>query len=462
MFDEIKELTCRMVAIPSINATPGERAIGLFIEDYIRNIPYFQSHPEYVYVVPLKDDPLERQNVAALLKGTAEGNDGRTILCHGHTDTVGVDDFGKLEPLAFSCKELMDALKAMDLEFDVKADLDSGDWLFGRGICDMKSGVAVFLVLLRHLSEHPERLKGNLLFAFNPVEENLHTGILETLPLLQQLQKTEGLRYLFAVNNDYTCPAYAGDPNHYIYAGAVGKLLPCFYIQGKETHVGQCFEGFDAVTIMTELIREINLNPEFCDVYDGESTLPPSVLYSRDMKDFYNVQTAASAVCYFNYFVHNAGFKEIVSRLKQSAKKAIDVTESELNRKYAAFCKVAGICFEPISYTKQVYTYQELIEAAREKAPEQVNAALEDELQAGIEAGEDKRLLPIRMIRKLLHMVGITTPVVVMYFAAPYCPHTTLKDENAKGGSRLSGTVRSSPPGRLAGREKHKNDAFLS
>ncbi|MDD6769344.1 M20/M25/M40 family metallo-hydrolase, partial [Inconstantimicrobium porci] len=60
-------------------------------------------------------------------------------------------------------------------------DLESNEWMVGRGSCDMKSGVAVFLVLLKELSNHVDELKGNILLSKNSVEENKHTGIIEAL-----------------------------------------------------------------------------------------------------------------------------------------------------------------------------------------------------------------------------------------------------------------------------------------
>lgn len=65
MRQEILELTKRMVEIPSINTTGGEREIGVFIETYLRELPYFKEHPELVIVQELKDDVLHRRNVFA-------------------------------------------------------------------------------------------------------------------------------------------------------------------------------------------------------------------------------------------------------------------------------------------------------------------------------------------------------------------------------------------------------------
>ena len=65
-------------------------------------------------------------------------------MLHGHMDTVGVDDFGGLKEFAFSPDELLNKMLQMELPKEVRNDLESNEWMVGRGSCDMKSGVAVF------------------------------------------------------------------------------------------------------------------------------------------------------------------------------------------------------------------------------------------------------------------------------------------------------------------------------
>ena len=141
MFDEMKELTKKLVAVPSMNGTSGERDIADTIEAYLREIPYFKAHPELVITQDLKDDPLHRRNVMALLKG-GDGTERDTIMLHGHIDTVDVDDFGKYKEFAFDCDKLAEAFREAELPEDARRDLESGDYLFGRGACDMKGGDA--------------------------------------------------------------------------------------------------------------------------------------------------------------------------------------------------------------------------------------------------------------------------------------------------------------------------------
>ena len=344
-------------------------------------------------------------------------------------DTVDVEDFGKLKDFAFDCDELIKKLEKMNLDTEVKNDLSSGDWLFGRGTCDMKSGVAVFMVILKHLSKRVKEINGNILLSVNPVEENLHTGIIEGLEVLEDLKEKKNLNYLFAINNDFICPLYPGDTKRYVYTGAVGKILPCFYIQGKETHVAQCFEGFDSSMVAAELVKLVNLNPEFCDGYKNEYTLPPSVLKMKDLKPKYNVQTSFTSFVYFNYFIHNASIKEILTKLKEKAQKALDNVLIDMNLKYEEYCKITKTDYKKIEYNTQVLEYNEVYKLAKDVYEGDLHIYIKEITDKCINEKMDKREIPLEITKKLCLVAGIKIPTIVIFFAAPYCPHNTLKDE---------------------------------
>ena len=261
-YEEALALTKEMVAIPSINGTEGERIIAEYVEAWLRKLPYFISHPEQIVISPLKNDPLGRRNVLAIAFGT-KGNSGRTIIIHGHHDTVGIDDFGAIKEYAFDCDALPEKIKSLTNDPEVLEDIESGNWLFGRGAADMKSGIAVSLLILRYFTEHLEAFDGNLLFMTNPVEENQHTGIIESLSSLEMIQERYGLTYKMAINTDAIPPMFAGDTTKYFYSGASGKVLPCFYVIGQPTHVGQCFRGLSASMIVSEIIKRMELSLDF-------------------------------------------------------------------------------------------------------------------------------------------------------------------------------------------------------
>ncbi|MDD6796529.1 MAG: M20/M25/M40 family metallo-hydrolase [Clostridiaceae bacterium] len=429
MSKEIEKLTKDLVSIGSVNGTAGEKEIAQFIENYLREIPYFKEHSDQIIIQELKGDKLNRRNVFAYIKGL-NNNIGKTILLHGHMDTVGVEDFGNLQQSAFDCDVLLKKMLDMKLPSDVRHDLESNDWMVGRGACDMKSGVAVFLVLLKELSKKIEKLSGNIVLSINPVEENLHTGIIEGLDVLTMLKEKMGFKFLLAINNDYICPLYEGDTKRYIYMGAVGKLLPCFYVQGKETHVGQCFEGFDATKVASTIVNKINLNTDFCDGYEGEYTLPPTVLKMKDLKKEYNVQTAFDAFVYFNYFVHKENMESIIQKLRCIAEEAFNEVLKDINIQYKKYCELVKDNYHSLKYKVKVITYEELLKEAINEKGSEVLVEINKLGQKLLDENVDKREIGIYLIRYLLQELKEKGNVIVLYFAAPYCPHNTLKKEN--------------------------------
>lgn len=428
--EEIENLTTELVKIPSVNGTKGEKHIADKIFAYLKEINYFKKHREYVFKVPLKNDKLGRCNVFALLKGESKKSD-KTIILHGHMDTVGVDDFGALAKYAFEPEILKEKLKEIELPQEVKKDLESEDWMFGRGVSDMKSGNAVHLWVLKELSQKIREFSGNILFMSNPVEENEHTGIIEALEVLKELKGKYRLQYILAINNDYICPMYKGDNTRYIYTGVVGKLLPSFYFVGKETHVGQCFEGLNAGAIAGEVINEIDLNTDLCDEYKGEYTLPPSVLKLKDLKENYNVQTPFSSFAYFNYAVHGESPETATSKLKQSAKKAFERVIDKNNKNYKKYCEITGEKYHPSNFKAQVITYSDLYKKAKNNFSGNLDKELHCYKQKLLNKNMDLREISLKIVERTFALAGNKNPCIVIFFAPPYCPHNTL-DENNK------------------------------
>lgn len=239
-FDKVKQLTEEMVAIPSINKEPGgESAVARYIQNFYMSLPYFQAHPEQVKCFQTKNDFVVRHSTLAYVKGT-KGNSNRTVILIGHIDTVGVDDFGTIREYAFRCEELPAKLReTFVLPQEVIDDIESGEYLFGRGALDMKSGVAGHMYLIQYFSEHPEELDGNLLAIGECDEEDNSKGIITALDLLEELKEKEHFEYVACINADYSTNYAPGDENRYIYYGSIGKLLPCFAVFGKEAHVGE-------------------------------------------------------------------------------------------------------------------------------------------------------------------------------------------------------------------------------
>lgn len=426
-YEDTLSLTKKLVSIPSINNSAGERVIAEYIADWLRQLPYFAENPQQVIIQELKNDPWHRINVVAIAFGR-KSSSKETIILHGHCDTVQIDDFGSIRDYAFDCDALPDKIREITDDPDVLADIASGEWLFGRGASDMKCGDAINLHLMKYFTENLDRFDGNLIFMTNPVEENQHTGIIDSLDVLEALRGEYQLHYKMAINTDFISPAFPGDTAHYFHSGAVGKILPCFYVIGKPTHSGQGFEGFSASMVAAEIVKNIDMRAEFCDVYNSEYTMPPTVLKMKDLKTSYNVQTAFSAFVYFNYFIHNMEIDEIFQRLKSVAAGALETVAAYTDEQYQIYCSMTGMQYQKLSYPLKVMDYQELYLAAKALVPE-IDTQISAITAAGLKADTDRREISLKIVEHLSTLVNLNTPTVVIFLAPPYCPRNTLKRE---------------------------------
>ena len=357
-YDDVKKLTAGLVEIPSIVKTSGETDCARRVYEFYSELPYFKDHPEYLLLQQTEDDEIERHNVLAMVRGT-KGSSDRTVILMGHIDTVGVDDFGPLKAHAFDPEKLPQLLKELRLDDDVRRDLESGEYMFGRGALDMKSGVAGHMWLIRYFSQHPEELDGNIIAVAECDEEDNAHGIISALKVLKEWKQRYGLEYIAAINADYSTPYHEKDENRYVYFGTIGKLLPSFYVVGKETHVGQAFGGLDPNLLVAELTRLIDLNPDLCDEAQGEVTIPPVTLKQTDVKDAYTVQTAIAAYVYYNFFTHSMSPKDVMELMKEKATEAFDNIVAYTNESYRRFCEKAGHIYTRLPWKTRVYTWEE-------------------------------------------------------------------------------------------------------
>ncbi|CAM3114907.1 M20/M25/M40 family metallo-hydrolase [Sporolactobacillus spathodeae] len=433
MYDQIKELpleeqvewlTRDLVSVKSVNGTEGEVQIAERLETIIRSFPYFKQHPDQVWTIALNHDALGRKNVFALLKSDVATT--KTIIYHGHIDTVGIDDFGPLEHQALDPDALRDYFASYEKDQDVRNDAQSGDWLFGRGALDMKSGDAVHLANLLYYSQHRQLLNGNLLVMFNPVEENDHRGVIDAVDELIRLKSEQHLEFQLALNTDFVSPLYKGDTKRYIYTGAAGKLLGCFFIRGRETHVGETLNGIDPTLIASRINEALNNNMTYAEKIADEVILPASCLYQRDRKAFYNVQTAGAAHLYFNYFLYERAPEEVLSQLKHVAEKACAELADYLKAQYQVFAANCGLLGSAPDWTTPVQTFSEMAAEAKRVGID-IETLTEDAIRG--HDNEDFRQRSFRIIEALEAAMGDKRQKVIVFFAPPYCPHNFLRKD---------------------------------
>jgi arginine utilization protein RocB len=423
----IKELALKLTAIQSVVGTDGEKRIAEEIYNYFSQIPYFQNHKKNLRLLSVPGDALGRCTVLAYVEG--EKNDGadvervQTVLCLGHIDTAGVDDYGELKEHAANTAALKEKLQSIALSEEVMAEINSPDWLVGRGIFDMKTGVAAQMVMLERFTEQVAQMKGNLVFIGVPDEEGSSVGMLSAVVELERLATEKKWEFVVAINTDYMTDRYPGDENKYIYIGTVGKLLPSFYVYGEETHVGEAFNGLDANLLASELLCNIDLNPKLCDVADNEVSLPPVSLRQRDLKQEYSVQTVNAVNLYFSYATHCSQPAEVLAKCKQQAIQSFDNTIQNLNVKYNEFCKMSNIKQQPLPWKVQVLTYEELYRAVKQEIGDKIDLLIEAAVLEQQDKQADGREISLAIVHEVHKNYSNQDSKIIVYFSPPYYPH---------------------------------------
>ena len=432
MAAKIKDLAVELTSILSVVGTTDENNVSDFVFEKFMEMDYFKSNPENVKFVNTIDDPVGRKSVLATIEGK-KGSDKKTLVFIGHTDTVGISDYGDMKEYATKSLELNDMLRKVTLSDEAKVDLESGNYLFGRGIFDMKFGVAALMVMMEEFSQKVDELEGNLIFAAVCDEEGNSAGMLSVVPELVKLREEKGYDYLAVVDTDYSAPKYVGDETRYIYVGTVGKLMPSFYITGKETHVGEPYKGLDPNQIASEITREFNLNMEYCDIADGEVALPPITLRQQDLKTEYSVQIARHSLVYFNYATHNSTPDQVMEKMIKGATKAFQITIDDLNAQYRKYTEASNYPFEPLPWKARVMSYNELLEKVKAERGAEVEErieALSKELLK--DPTVDDRIFAMKTVEMVHNMWSDKDPVIISYFSPPYYPHIYVKGESER------------------------------
>lgn len=432
MSDKIENLTIELTNVLGIVGTKEEINITNKVYEKCSEMDYFEKHPDLLRYVDIEGDDLGRKNVMAVVKGE-KGNNKNTVVLIGHTDTVGISDYGNLKKYATKPFDLSEKLKNVTLPEEVLKDLESEEYLFGRGIFDMKCGIATLMTIVEKISNNVKEFEGNLVFAAVCDEEGNSNGMLSLVPELIKVQGEEGFEYLSLIDTDYSAPRYVGDDTRYVYIGTVGKLMPSFYIVGKETHVGEPYKGLDPNQIASAITNRINLNIGYSDVAEGEVSLPPITLRQQDLKKEYSVQIAKTAHLYFNYSTHKSTPDDVLSKIMKGAYEAFEKVVDDLNSQYRDYCKMSGFPYEELPWKPRVMSYEELYKKVKEERGEEVDRIIDSLSEELLKDSEvDERLFSLKIVEEVHKMWSDKDPVAIAYFSPPYYPHNYVEGKKGK------------------------------
>ena len=391
-----REIALTLTSWPSVTGSADEVEFAKRLKDYLK-------HFDPVWTESIPQDP--RRNVLALKRGGSR----RTIVFTGHFDVVPVEDYGALKPLAFSAEALLPAIIARLRQTGENPlaleDFESGDYLPGRGLLDMKAGLAAGIAAI-------EAYGGDLTLLFIGVadEEDRSAGARAIVPLLPGIARQHGLDIEIVINLDAISDQGDGTAGRVVALGSIGKQLLTAFVAGEEAHACYPRDGVNAAYLGGELLCEFELAAELAEVSGAETAAPPTALHAKDMKTGYNVTTPAQSWLYWNTLQH-----------KRTAAEVLDIALLLAGRAMARAARKIGRDIAVMSYAEL---------AAR--VPQHEIRAKAEELAAcrHLDLPERAKLLTAHVWR----LSGLSGPAVVMGFGSIPYPAVALSDvglENA-------------------------------
>lgn len=421
---EIEDIFYSMIKVKSDTNTIYEKNMEGFYKEFFHSIEYFKQRPDYYGFYPIDKDPLERTVFWALVKGI--GKD--TIILINHYDVVDVEDFKTLKSYAFSPKELERELLSIkkDLSEEAREDLDSGDYIFGRGTADMKAGAAIQLALLKRYTKL-KNLNGNILYLSVPDEENLSAGMRGALELLDQLKQRFGLEYMLTINSEPH--QRVKKDTGIISEGSVGKIMPFIYVRGFLSHAGKVFEGFNPVSLLARIVSKTELNLELSDFIQNEASPPPTWLHFKDSKTHYDVSMPLGAYGYMSVLTLDKDPIVMINAIKKLCMEAFSELIDYMNMEYKKFCHNINRIYNPLPWKPKVVTYKELYDEANENYPDvfiqnynKALAAAERKVMMGQKSMAD---INFDLVERIFDFIDDLSPRVVIGLAPPYYPNVS-------------------------------------
>ncbi len=487
MEKQITDILRNLMACASVTNTEKEIAAETWMLDFFRKQPYFQTYPERCGLFPIPGDPLHRNTVWALVKcdgadneehdGKAAENDitaaedknaaltavpAPTVVFMGHHDVVPADVYGDAAPWAFDLDTIAAHLNRETLSTEAYTDLLSGEWLFGRGCCDMLGGTAVQMALLAEqaekvlqkddkskktqngknvLVEKPvktlrpgpdeavvddgdeEKLFapgkadtcGALLFLSVPDEESFSVGMRGSLSLLEGLEEQFNLDYRLAICAEPN-QRLADGKTQVVYSGSIGKLLPVVLVQGKLVQVGSYREGLNPLGILSRVVAATEGDETFTERYGDEVSVPPVWMYVRDLKEGYDFSLPKRAAGYCNVLTFQKTPAQVMAYF---------------------LGKIKGV-LEEVSHPVTVMTWVTLWQQAKqhsgfEKFWQETERKKRELLQ------EEHKTFPevtLWLMQRTLDFLNFDQPAVVFGFAPPYYP--AVRSEEMKDAARFA------------------------
>jgi arginine utilization protein RocB len=437
--DRAEYWALRMTELPSVSGSAEEAAFPQALTDLLRRSPAFAAHPENVWTIPVPGGRHARSCVAALVRGRGRS----TVVLTGHFDTVPIEDYGDLKPLAGRAEDLRQGLLSRLRQNAVTRaeklallDLSGPDYLPGRGLLDMKAGLAAGLAVLEAFAEQPER-EGNLLFLTVPDEEVNSAGARAAAPALPEIAAKHGLDIVAAINLDAIADDGDGSMGRAVALGTIGKLLPSAMVVGVPTHAGYAFNGLNACVLAGALAAEVEWAKSLTERSGDQTGAGPTLLGMKDSKTAYDVTTPDKVWMYWNVMLYRRKPAAILEALQELAQSAIAKIQAAIApRRVAALGKAVGPLPDVTVTTFE--TLRREVCAARPEAAAALEAFARETAARNLDLPEQCRLIT----SELWKLSGRGDPAIILGFAStPYLATQLGEDVNARTLARATETA---------------------
>lgn len=426
--NRVTDLALQLTSWSSETGTPGEASFADRLYDLLRDLPYFREHPEDLRLLDSHGDPLTR-NVVALVRGTGT----RTLVMAGHFDTVSTDNYHALKPLACDSLQLKDALieslskrsDRSEQEERALQDLLSGDFLPGRGLLDMKSGIAVAIACLENFAADPDR-QGNLMMVATPDEERESRGMRSFRDALPGLVEDLGVEIAAAINLDVTSDQGDGREGRAVYAGTIGKLLPFALVIGCSSHASYPFEGVSAQAMAAGILARLEGNASLADRDQNDVSPPPICLEAKDLRDGYEVTTPERFWIAFNWLYHAMTADELFDRFKREVLTGATEAVDRFASQSCEFGKLVGRSAGATPAKPRHLSFHELRALAAQTCGADFGSLYADQEKAL--SGVDNPLVLTRQLTEwLVGIARLSGPAIVVGFSGLHYPSSRLR-----------------------------------
>ncbi|SOC43624.1 arginine utilization protein RocB [Salinicoccus kekensis] len=412
--EQLYALLSQLVSFDSRSGTEGEVGFPHFIKEKLSSLDYFKQNEHHLRLVDAGSD----RN--ALVAHYKPGDVRDTIVLISHFDVVHTKEFGDLEDSAFNIEALTKAMKERKDSFNaqVQKDIESDEYIFGRGVMDMKMGLALHMSLLELaiMEEWPL----NLILVTTPDEEVNSDGTRAAVKFLSGLKDYEGLDLKLILNGEASFSRYTGDDNYYIYSGSIGKIMPSALFYGVGTHAGEPLHGITSHFMSAYLTKEMEFNPAFHEEKYGEATPPPVCLQQNDLKKDYSTQTSHHSYALYNVFTMERSPSEVMDIYRGVAEQAMDQCYTD----YTARCRALDA--EPLPRINTV-TFHELAEHVIAKfGQEQYDLIMESIFNDDTLNVREKA---IKVADRLMDYSKELVPATVLFLAPSYYPAVNASED---------------------------------